>query len=213
MKRQSLLVIFIAFAFSCKQPEFAFDVAQPVDIKEQKDINKRLIGIYQSMKDSSTLNISKELILRSGFYIDGSDISKLDNSLKLIGDTLIEIKTNQKVVVKKNGDSITWRQKYTDTIFSKKRNDVIKKFKGYFFINRYYKDLGWEVKKIKLKKGIISISDISSESDIVKLKAISENKFDTLSNQPIKLSKKEFKKFIKQNGFEDEEIFIKRYGS
>jgi len=198
---------------SCKQPEFAFDVAQPVDVKEQRHINNRLIGIYQSVRDSSTLSISKELILRSGYYDEGSKISKIDSSFNLVGNTLIDKKTNHKVAVKKIGDSITWQQKYTDTIFSKKRNDVIKKYKGYFFINKYYKDLGWEVKKIKLRKGVISISDISSESDISKLKAISDNKFDTVSNQPIKLSKKEFKKFIKQNGFEDEEIFIKRYGS
>ncbi|HEY5392442.1 MAG TPA: hypothetical protein VIJ57_10030, partial [Hanamia sp.] len=63
-------------------------------------------------------------------------------------------------------------------------------------------------KKISLKKGILTVGNVSDKDDIQKLKEITETKSDTTSTN-FSLTRRQFKKFVRQNGFGDEETFIR----
>ena len=96
---------------------------------------------------------------------------------------------------------------WTDTLFNISADNVLKKFKGYYFLNNRYKDSSWEVKKLSLKKGVLTVGSVSDNDDIQKLKEITETTADTTSTN-FTLSRKQFKKFVKQDGFSKQETFI-----
>ncbi len=111
-------------------------------------------------------------------------------------------------IVKIENDTIFEHIQHNDTLFSFQKNAQIKKFKGYYFINNLVGVCGWYVQKIKLRKGVLSISEISTVEEIELLKEITETHQDSITNN-FKLSKKQFKEFIKANGFQDGKCYLK----
>jgi hypothetical protein len=116
---------------------------------------------------------------------------------------------NSKEVVKRNGDSIITHVHYIDTLFQINYDNVVRKFKGYYFLNKRYDKESWEVQKMKLSKGKLMISSISDKNDIESLKTITESSEDTVAPYNFTASKKQFKEFLKNNGFSDSETFVK----
>jgi len=66
----------------------------------------------------------------------------------------------------------------------------------------------WEVKEVSLRAGLLTIGAISNENDIEKLQELSETNRDTISRN-YTLTRKQFKKFIRQEGFSEKETFTK----
>ena len=97
---------------------------------------------------------------------------------------------------------------YVDTILNLAGNDQIKKYKGYYFLNSFRDANDWEVQKVKFKNGILSISQISSEEEIAMLEEITETLSDSIRPYTINPNKKQFKEFLKKEGFADEDIYI-----
>jgi hypothetical protein len=58
-------------------------------------------------------------------------------------------------------------------------DNVVRKFKGYYFLNKRYNNESWGVKKIQLSKGQLVISTISTKQDIENLMTITESPKDT----------------------------------
>lgn len=75
-------------------------------------------------------------------------------------------------------------------------------------MNSRYGEKAWEVKKVALQKGKLIISRISNKDDVLKLKEITETITDTVSTN-FSLTKRQFKTFIKNEGFSEEETFSK----
>ena len=101
-------------------------------------------------------------------------------------------------------------QIYIDTLFAFSNGDILKKWRGYYFLNESRQTNDWEVKKLKLKNGVITIGKISSAEEIEKMEIITETIHDTSTAYKVRPTKKQLKQFIKQNGFNDEEIFVKK---
>jgi hypothetical protein len=76
-------------------------------------------------------------------------------------------------------------------------DNVVRKFKGYYFLNKRYDKECWEVKKIELSKGQLVVSSISTKQDIENLKTITESMQDTVAPYKFATTKKQFKEFIK----------------
>ena len=64
--------------------------------------------------------------------------------------------------------------------------------------------------KLKFKNNIVSLNDIHTEEEINKLQELTETVVDTLRPATFKLSKKQFRKFVKQNGFTEGKIYVKK---
>jgi len=99
---------------------------------------------------------------------------------------------------------------YTDTLFQLNSDHILRKMKGYCFLNTHYADQNWEVQKLSLHRGKLNISSISAENELETLVEITESPKDTIPPYQFTATKKQFKKFVKQEGFTDTETFIKR---
>jgi hypothetical protein len=122
------------------------------------------------------------------------------------------ILTIERNIIRKNyinRDTIP-NQIYIDTLFALAKGDVLKKWRGYYFLNSFRKSNDWEVRKLKVRNGVITIGEISSIEDIEKTETIFETAYDTSTVYKVKPTKKQLKKFIEANGFGDEEIFVRQ---
>ena len=211
MKKLKLIFIFFIFIcfFAC-EPPVTFNEPQPTDTDNLSHFPIRLQGKYMSLADNSTLLISDKLIQRVFDYDDKIHPNQLDNSSQLSGDTLIDLNTTEKTIVNHDGDSLIIHIHYVDTLFQMNYDNAVRKFKGYYFLNTRYDKTSWEVKKAQLSKGQLIISSISTKLDIDNLKEIIEIPTDTVPPYKFTVTKKQFKEFIKNNGFGNSETFIKQ---
>jgi len=203
-----LTLIMITSLFAC-DPPVTFNEPQPVDTDNLSKFPKRLQGKYLSLSDSSFLVVNEKLIQRIYDLDQMMHTNQLDSNSQLSGDTLINLVNNSKEVVKRNGDSIITHVHYIDTLFQINYDNVVRKLKGYYFLNKRYDKESWEVQKMKLSKGKLMISSISDKNDIESLKTITESSEDTVAPYNFTASKKQFKEFLKNNGFSDSETFVK----
>jgi len=210
MNRLKLISTFIILTslYAC-EPPVTFNEPQPTDTDNLSKFPKRLQGEYLKLADNSTLSIGDKLIQRTYDYDFKIHINELDSAEQLSGDTIINLKTNEKTLIKREGDSLITHIHYVDTLFQLDYDNVVRKFKGYYFLNKRYGKTSWEVKKIQLTKGQLILSSISTKLDIENLKEITETATDTVSTYKFSPSKKQFKKFIKNGGFSDSETFVR----
>lgn len=186
-----------------------FTEPQPVDTDNLSKFPNRIKGHYLSLSDSSTLTISDYLIEKTYDFDYKIHPNQLDSSTRLSGDTLLNLETNEKKLIKRDKDSLIIHVHNVDTLFFMNYNNVVRKFKGYYFLNLHYDTTSWSVEKMQLTKGQLKISRISTEQDIENLKEITETTQDTVSNYNFTATKRQFKKFVKNDGFSDSETFVK----
>jgi len=129
-------------------------------------------------------------------------------SYKIIGDTLVNEAdgTKDKIVLK--GDTIVHHENRKDTLFNISADNDLRKFKGYYFLNIRYSDNAWNVIKLALQKGTLTIGSITGEEDVQKLKEITETTADTTSTH-FTLTRRQFNKFVRQDGFAEQETFTR----
>lgn len=217
MKVKTIIIYFIFFAtlISCRKsvaPIAGFEEPQPNDISNLSKIPNRLFGKYLNIKDSSLLVINENVIKRVNSFSGKIHIKELDSVNVLSGNAVINLKTKERIHVKRIGDSLLFHQKYTDTIFRLSKMNVLKKYKGYYFLNILFDEKNWETKKVKLSKGKLTISSINSIEEIQNLEKITAISHDTISRVfKFKPTKRQFKKFVKEEGFgEEDETYIKQ---
>jgi len=211
MKRLTVILalIILTTLFACEAP-VTFNEPQPTDIDNLSKLPKRLQGRYLNFEDNSTLLVSDKLIQRVYDYDYKFHSNQLDSTEQIHGDTIIDIKTKEKTLIKHDGDSLITHIHYIDTLFKMDNDNVVRKFKGYYFINQRSDKTSWEVKKIQLTKGQLILSRISTKSEIENLEELTETPRDTVSTYEFTVKKKQFKEFIKNEGFSDSEVFVKQ---
>ena len=212
MKRLKFIttIIILTSLFACNHPLVTFNEPQPTDTDNLSKFPYRLQGQYLSIADNSTLVIGEKLIQRIYDFDLKIHPSQLDSNSRLSGDTIINLTTNTREVVKRDGDSLVTHIHYIDTLFLMDYDNVVRKFKGYYFLNKRYDKKSWEIKKIQLSKGQLVVSSISTKQDIENLKAITESTQDTAAPYKFATTKKQFKEFIKNDGFSDSETFVRQ---
>lgn len=207
-KIRSILILTVIVSMISCNPPVTFDEPQPAGVKNIQKFPNRLQGEFLSMTDNSLLTINDHLIQRIYNFDNKININELDSNFILAGDTLIDLISDEKTLVKRVGDSLINHVYYVDTLFEINQGNVVRKFKGFYFINKLFDKGMWEVKKIQLLKGQLIISKISTKNDLDNLRAITETPMDTIYPYKIKATKKQFKHFVKSNGFSDSETFI-----
>jgi len=208
MKKFASVALVCAVVLLCScEPAATFDEPQPNGVNALESFPNRLQGRYVDSSHSSIVTITKNLLTRQYFfeeeYKDSTGVG-----YKMVGDTLIEWANGTKEKVRLKGDALFFQRSLTDTIFQRAANCVLKKYKGYYFLNKLFSDNAWEVKKMWFEKGTLIIGSISNEDDLSKLKEIKEIPRDTVSTR-FSLTRKEFKKFVNDNGFGEEEKFYR----
>jgi len=202
-------IIILVNLFAC-EPPVTFNEPQPTDTDNLSKFPDRLKGQYLSLSDSSILLIGDKTIERIYDFDQKINPAQLDSNLRLSGDTIINLSNHTKAVAKHEGDSLVTHIHEVDTIFQMDYDNVVRKYKGYYFLNKRYDKESWEVKKVELSKGELVVSSISTKQDIENLKSITESPQDTVAPYNFALTKKQFKEFIKKDGFTEAEKFIRK---
>jgi len=209
MRQNLRFVIFISTVLFCScEPSATFDEPQPADIKSLTAFPKGIRGKFLAADQASILTITDTLITRYYDFDFKEHKDSLGSSYKLIGDTLLNLTDSTKEIVLLRGDSIIQHYDGTDTLFSISKDNILKKFKGYYFLNKLYNDNAWEVNKLSLGKGVLTIASISNKDDIQKLKEITETSGDTTSTN-FSPTRRQFKRFLRQDGFGEKETFTR----
>jgi len=199
MKNFILLISFCALV-SCKKPLANFTEAQPANTKDLSAFPNKMIGTYHNYETDTDLVIQKELIIRTQYFRD--TLSEKD---------LLKIQQEIEVASTKLNDSLFIASyNVTDTIFNLQQNDILRKLKGYYFLNITNEDKNWNVTKLKFKNNIVSLNDIRTEEEINTLAELTETVVDTIRPTTFQLSKKQFRKFVKQNGFTEGSVYVKK---
>lgn len=197
-----------SIVLTCCEPPVTFTEPTPVNGKTLDKFPKRYQGIYVNKDDGSRLYVGEYLMVREYDY----DIKLHRDSLKegdsLSGDTVYHLNSGELDIVELDGNYLRKHISYMDTIYSVNPSTVLKKYKGYLFLNSpgYYK--GYEVKQLKLSKGILEVNAISTPEEIEMLNEFEENDSDTIAS-PYSPSKKEFRKFVRTEGFKEGEQFVR----
>jgi hypothetical protein len=205
-----LLVILLVTNFWSCEPPVTFTEQQPINVANLSKFPKNALGQFVSLNDSSQLIVSENMIKRIYDYDFKMSTSDMDSALELVGDTLVNLITHEKAKVVVFGDSLQLHVHEIDTIFQMDDDNVLRKYKGYYFINKLYGKASWEVKKMDVSRNQLIISTINAETEIEGLKQMAENEVDTVLPYKFTISKKNFKTFVKNEGFKNNEIFIKK---
>jgi hypothetical protein len=211
MKRIKIIatIIILTSLIACAPP-VTFNEPQPTNTNNLSEFPSRLQGQYLCIADSSVLIIVAKTIQRIYDFDYKIHPSQIDSNSRLSGDTIINLIANTREIVKRDGDSLVTHINYIDTLFQIDYDNVVRKFKGFYFLSKRLDKDSWEVKKIELSKGQLIVSSISSTEDIENLKAITESTQDTVAPYNFAATKKQFKEFVKSKGFTDSEHFIKQ---
>ena len=204
-----LVVAFTLCLFiSCGEDKTVyFSEPQPLTGKVLDKLPTRYRGVYVNKTDDSRLYIDEQGIVREYNYTFKVHRDSLYSEDSLSNDTIFHILTGEFDVINIQGSYLTQNIHWVDTLFVINGFPYLKKYKGYLFLNTADQN-GYEVKQMKLKKGILEINSITTLEEIQLLNEFEENDSDTISS-PYTPSKREFKKFIRTEGFQEGEQFVK----
>lgn len=200
MKRLSFVFFFALILFACKKPLANFTEPQPTNTKNLSAFPKKIKGTYHNYESGSDLIIEDQLILL-----------KFHSEDTLNQKEILQLEKEKKIASSKLNDSLfiaTYTS--TDTVFDLKKGNLVRKWKGHYFLNFQNEETNWEVKKLTYKNSIVSISDIVEEESLLKLDEITETPNDTIRPKTYNLTRKQFKNFVKQNGFSEQNSYIKQ---
>lgn len=170
---KTLFGILIVLQVGC-QPHIRFAEPQPKGKRDLKAIPKPYQGEYYRLSDSTLLFIKKDIIYRE--WNDSTRILKYEMKERfdtiVEQDTEVEFSPNSKLSIKIFGDSALVSFHIIDTVFILDENNVLRKYKGYLFLN-YKKDKNsWKVELVKLKNGFLDFKELVSASEIDTLKKV-----------------------------------------
>jgi len=198
MKRLFLLLILILAIASCV-PVVTFNQPQPEGVDSLTVIPRKLFGQYLAKNGGGLLNIDRNFMILHYDY----DVKQPKDSIDWTNLTPEE-KSKYRVV----GDSVIEHITDVDTLFRFSEDNVLKKFKGYYFLNSIYGKHSWMVHKLKLEKGLLTIGSISTKEELKTLDKINESPIDTTTYQ-IKFTRKQFHEYIDNEGFSKVDTFIR----
>jgi len=200
--------ILAVLLLSACQPPVTFTEPQPKDGAALSGFPQRIQGKYMRTEDSTFLRISANSMIRIYDFNEKIHLNDLDSTEQIIGDSLYDLNTNTGKLIQFEGDSIVMHEHEIDTLFIISKLNVLKKYKGYYFVNIYNQDKNWEVKKLGFSHSKLFLSSINSKQELEQLKAMTISTQDTMP-YVFSLTRRQFKKFVRDEGFRHTEEYLK----
>ncbi|KPK85418.1 MAG: hypothetical protein AMS27_07400 [Bacteroides sp. SM23_62_1] len=140
-----------------------------------------------------------------------TSLSDLDTSKELVlKDNIVYIpETGEEVHVITKNDSVFGTYITYDTVFLISGENILRKYKGYYFMNIRNDEDEWVVYKLKFRKdGSASLCGISEDEEMERLKEITTiveetNDKGKVTKYIITPGKEEFKQIIKEGHFKE----------
>lgn len=165
--------------------------------------------MYRNLKDSSLLMITTDQITRKFDTRFTVHKAYLDSSMRIKRDTSF-YDVQEKLTVTVKGDSVYGRIKYTDTLFYISSNNLLRIFKGYYYLNKMKSFNNWEVDLMQIKGKELTILSDWSEPDLINMRRITHTSDSTRTFKP---TRSQLKKFIREKSMRDVEIYKKIQGT
>ncbi len=200
---------------ACEQP-VKFNEPQPAGKSNLSHFPNSLTGIYKSSDDNYFVEVKTKMIIKKQSTEVVISKAEVDSSkeLHLKGNILVDSGNNFSFKVNLINDTLHGTINLTDTFFILNNENVLRKFRGHYFINTKHDDGGYDVKMITYEKGgHLTISEIQKD-EIENLKSVTEiaepSDSTLTSDYQFKPTKKEFKKFVNDmHGFRNSEEYLK----
>ena len=215
MKNISFLLVILCC--SCVEKSVDFLEPQPANTKNIKQFSPELMGIYESLEGDSKMEIQKTCIIESGNYDIKLSKAELDTSKEFIlkDNILFSTADNTQIAVQQRNDSVFGLVPWTDTAFLISQSNLLRKLKGYYFLNEYTSDTVWKVVRMKLEDKVLLMATMNKKKEADEIKKYTTLYYvamnnDTITSYKLKPSKKEFKKMVDSKLlFTDQQKFIK----
>lgn len=173
MKKKLFIFLFVLFFVGCG-PYIWFKYPQPEGRKNLDSFPNELIGKYMSIADSSAIIINANKIIKQ--YHEKLMMSRLEFQEE-IGDSLAKdtsflFTDKWYIKVKSFGDSVkvfSWKD---DVQFEISDNQLLRKYKGIYFLNTKDTNDLWKVQILYLEDDTLEFDDILTADDIKKIKLI-----------------------------------------
>jgi len=197
-------ICLIAGLIAC-EPLATFEKPQPNNTKNVSRLPEKVVGTYRNADGDEWIFITKQSVIRETKYEEKTHKKDLDSAVVLQGNFLLDLETQNKTSIRLIGDSVVQHFSYSDTLLNISAGDVLKKFKGQYFLNQRYGPNRWGVTSLAFRKGLLNVRTIETPEELEKLKGITNTTSD--SCLIFDSTKKQFRQFMKQNGFGSEAIF------
>lgn len=172
MNRNAIILLILLLLIGCG-PYIYFKSPQPKGNSNLSSFPKSLNGTYLSLLDSSILIIESQKIVKKRFE---NMIMSFEDYSKETGDTIFNDTTflftdNWLIQMKVVGDSIAVNSSRVEEIFTISNEQLLRKYKGYYFLN--FKDSNdlWRVELINLTKDTLEYGNILTKEDLERIKS------------------------------------------
>jgi hypothetical protein len=175
MKRKTVVFILLVFLLGCG-PYIWFKVPQPQGRENLKGFPAELQGKYSSVLDTVIIHIEKDKIIRE--YRENLLMTKVEfreeTGDSIAEDTAFTFSGNWQITVKSFGDSVQIFSKKDDELFHISERQILREYKGYYFLN--YKDTNnfWKVKLLKLQQDSLEYDFILRDDDLKQIRSITK---------------------------------------
>lgn len=193
---------------ACEAPA-TFDQPQPADTRDQERFPRRLQGAYQA-EDSTELLIDATTVIKRIDLELPLGPADLDSTLTLLGDSIRVEDSGETFAFRRVGNTLMVHVLHTDTLFRIGEGQVLRKYRGHYFLNDLLDDGVWTVRKLSLKQGTLTLGTISDPDGIQLLEEIAELPADTLRPRHFQVSRRQFREFVREGGFSEKEIYVRR---
>ena len=209
MKKLTLVTsAILCFAlYSCDSPA-RFDEPQPTGEPKLSSIPSILKGEFASSDSTYFLFINDQYIIRKYYSLISFKRDSLDKGLLIQNNVVEDTVNHQAYSFQAYGDSIVIRDEFSDTLFAFDQEHAIKKYKGYYFVNRKDENAGWELFQLVLKGRELSISSVTNIQHLEELQASRTDTSDT-AHKIYHLEKKQFKHFLRHDGFGNTAVYYR----
>ncbi|MBI1289249.1 MAG: hypothetical protein GC178_16910 [Flavobacteriales bacterium] len=198
--------------------EVNFEEPQPTDAKDETHFKRRLIGDYINTDDGSRMTVGKDFIIRqwdfrhntANFQIDSLGEFKTTDGMLSDSGNQGALKWNVKI----DGDTARIEGSLIDTIFRIGKDQVLRNFKGYSFLNAEEENGFWTVTLLSSEgQGKVTLKKLRGDSiNLEKLKTlVVSDEIDDVGSTVfrIKPSRRELKRILHSDLFKDESAFQK----
>lgn len=203
------IILFLSLFASCDNP-IRFEVPQPEGKDDELSIPKKIIGTYNGLDGLTILTVTDKDIIKTaqGDYIAlVSELDSVERTTIKNDTTLSGPNETMKYKITIRGDSVFQHIDRKDTLFSFSKNNVLRKFKGYYFLNSEAGPNSWNVTKLGLTSDGLILGTVSNKEELKNLRELTNVTSDTVYN--FRPTKKQLKHFIRDKGFQNEERFVK----
>lgn len=213
-----LIGLFLCSCQKADEERVLFEEAQPIAVDEEKVFDKTLQGTYVSCTDTN-----EKLRIYPNRMVSTIEYNHKSFRRDLAQDTSIKINTNDDEAIRSflkdegaerifiKADTIYYSLgRQIDTLFSISDQNVLKEFKGSYFLNKRKETGLWTLTRLEKKKEYLIFENINPTDSLLKYDFAKKESNDTIVQKYVLTpDQKGFKRLNRSEFFMNTKCFIK----